>query len=444
MSDIKLDPQQDQCVHTSKDKVLVVAAAGSGKTRVLTERFKYLLSQGVPASSIVAITFTNMAAEEMRERLQDVPTANDAFVGTIHSFANYIMRRSGQKYDIYTKELNLKYHQYLILRYCKHLTMDKYTSFMDAMDEYDSGKCTLEYVHSILSTAERAELQTLHRSVEEVYDDTQSYRGPVNLAPPPESIETLCKRNNVITFDELIRRADQYFRSLNTSIDYLLVDEFQDVGHLEYRFFRGLNAKHTFYVGDDYQSIYGFKGGDVDIFKNLIRDKDYTTYYLSNNYRNCKRVLNIADEVITQVPDRIPKKVNQISTEEGVVIIDTKHRLSSILKGISPFDYGKYFILTRTNDDLANVIQDYLEPMHIPYTTFKRSGMSLAKMRDLMKMNTVKVLTVHVSKGLEADNVILYGNFPITTPHWIRNKSDERKVMYVGVTRARHKLYILS
>lgn len=444
MSKLSLDPQQDQCVHTDKNHVIVIAGAGSGKTRVLTERFKYLLESGVPACNIVAITFTNMAAEEMRERLQDVPGASEAFIGTIHSFANRLMKDSGEKYSLYTKDINLQYHYYLILRYCRHLTMDKYIEYVTALDEVDVGKRSEESLHDILSNDEFHELTLLHRTSEQVEKDFKEYRGPADQAPPPDSIETLCKRNNVITFDELIRRADQYFRSLGASIDHLLVDEFQDVGHLEFRFFEGLNATNTFYVGDDYQSIYGFKGGDVNIFKKLVADPTYTTYYLTNNYRNCQEVLGVANTVIRQVPYRIDKTVVNKSGEKGTVVFDSKASLKKILLSIDPRMYGKYFILVRSNKELNDIVMNVLTPMGIPRVTFKREGMKLSEMRELMESNAVKVLTVHTAKGLESDNVILYGNFPLTIPSYIRNASDERKVMYVGVTRARHKLYILT
>lgn len=444
MSDIKLDKQQDQCVHSHDNHVIVIAGAGSGKTRVLTERFKYLLDSGVPACNIVAITFTNMAAEEMRERLIDTPMSSEAFIGTIHSFANRIMKDSGQQYEIYTKEKDFQYHQYLILRYCKSLTIDKYADYVKAVEEVDLGKREESDLNDILDDKEYSELVLLHRSEEEVYNALKEYSGPITGAPPTDSIATLCRKNNVITFTELIQKADEYFRSIGASIDHLLVDEFQDVGHLEFRFFEGLNAVHTFYVGDDYQSIYSFKGGDVNIFKKLVEDKSYKVYYLTNNYRNSKEVIDVADTVIYQVPTRIVKDVVCLSKAKGSVEFHSRTYLPEIVRKIKPGEYGKYFILTRSNKELHFIIDKVLTPLNVPYVSFKREGMKLSEMRDLMEADAIKVLTVHTSKGLESDNVILYGNFPLHVPSYIKNSSEERRVMYVGVTRARNNLYILS
>ena len=128
---IILDEQQREAVYSDESLVLVVAGAGSGKTRVLTERVKYLLNKGVDASSIIAITFTNMAAEEMKERLANVPNIGDVFIGTIHSFANKVMKlHSDKTYRIYNDDIDNDFHRELISKYCKSLTFDNIISIM--------------------------------------------------------------------------------------------------------------------------------------------------------------------------------------------------------------------------------------------------------------------------------------------------------------------------
>ena len=98
---VPLDEQQDKAVNTFASNVIVIAGAGSGKTRVLTERVKFLLKSGFNPSGIVAITFTNMAAEEMKIRLKDVPGIDSVFIGTIHSFANKLACKSGKVFSIF-------------------------------------------------------------------------------------------------------------------------------------------------------------------------------------------------------------------------------------------------------------------------------------------------------------------------------------------------------
>lgn len=127
----------------------------------------------------------------------------------------------------------------------------------------------------------------------------------------------------------------------------------------------------------------------------------------------------------------------------GSVIVNTKGKITPYLQTIkNEGNFKDWFILTRTNKEIHE-LAELLEEMEIPYMGFKRAGMSFDKMNELMQENTVKLLTVHVSKGLENKNVILYGKFPVKQPSFFKNE-DERKVMYVGVTRAEQKLIILN
>ena len=121
----------------------------------------------------------------------------------------------------------------------------------------------------------------------------------------------------------------------------------------------------------------------------------------------------------------------------------TRYSIEDTLKSIPSDLYREYFILTRSNKDLYK-IANMCETLNIPFITFKREGLKLSELKSLMSSDAVKILTVHTSKGLEADNVILYGNFPLVMPSYYRDAEDERKVMYVGVTRARKNLIILN
>lgn len=438
---IVLDSQQAEIVSSTSNHIIVVAGAGSGKTRVLTERIKHLLESGVDGSNIVAITFTNMAADELKERLSDVEGVGDTFIGTIHSFANRVMSLSGQSYKIFSSDIDLKYHRYLTEKYCVHLTFDRYLDYKEMQDAFELGAVPKYELDKCLSIAEQAELRLIERSSDDVEDDLEN-----ELMSYPETVQTLCNNDNVIDFDTLLNMAYEYFESLGASVEHLLVDEFQDVGSTEFRFICGLSPQNTFFVGDDYQAIYGFKGGNVKIFLQLMQDSAYSAYYLTNNYRNSSAVLKIAETIINQVHNKIPKQIEQKSKSEGSVVIKSKKYLEDILEDFDLyFDGAKYrdfFILTRTNDDIHKVAQ-LCKDIGVPYTTFKREGMSLTEMRALMNKNSVKLLTVHTSKGLENTNVILYGKFPVSCPSYMCNE-EERKVMYVAVTRAKENLMILN
>lgn len=425
---MKLDKQQ-QAVVESKDKnILVVAGAGSGKTKVLTERVRHLLKNGVEPHNIVCITFTNMASQEMRQRLNDIPNIGDAFIGTIHGFANTIYRTSGITYRIFNMEIQLSIFKELLSRSLlrreskyPNLSYQRYLKYTDLITLYEEGKISEEEVTRFLLPSE---VYDLNEATKEMYK--------------------ICKERNIITFNELLIATQEYYDSIGGTLEYVLVDEFQDVGTLEAEFIFGLNAKNLFLVGDDYQSIFGFKGGDVNIFKNLLNNEEWTVYYLENNYRNSKIITEFAYSIISQVDSKIDKNVNVMNyNESSSVTVNTKGHIRDYLKDIKESgNFGEWFILTRTNKEIFE-LQEVLEDLKIPYNSFKRAGMTLDDMTELMTENTVKLLTVHVSKGLENKNVILYGKFPVKLQPFFRN-DEERKIMYVGVTRAEHTLIVLN
>lgn len=210
-----------------------------GKTRVLTERVKRLLLDGVEPSNMVIITFTRMAAEELKERLVDVPGIGDCFVGTIHAFANRIFQNSDETYKLYSDEIENQFMTVLINLYCKHITMDKFFIYKDIMKKIDLGLKTEIDLNAALTQNEIYEIEV--------------FMGKIKNESYPQNIHTLCKKHNVITFDELLRKTTEYFKQINGKVEYLFVDEYQDIGKLERDFFKALNADNYFYVGDEKQ-----------------------------------------------------------------------------------------------------------------------------------------------------------------------------------------------
>ena len=384
-----------------------------GKTYTLIERVKKLLLDGVRPENMVIITFTNMAAEELKERLVDVPGIGDCFVGTIHSFANKIFKNSNEKYQLYTEEIQDKFMNILITLYAKFLTMAKYLEYKDYQKSIDLGIYEANILEQFLTSGERYEINVfLHNMQDNNYS---------------ENMASLCKKNNVITFDELLKRTTEYFKEIGGKVEYLFVDEFQDIGPLEKDFFKALNADNYFYVGDEKQSLYAFKGGNVKYFTNLIKSKKWKTYYLNNNYRCGEKIIDIANEVIVQADDIISTKVVCKSGKQGEVSVDSKYKLDTYLSKIENFK--DWFILVRTNKDLYKIEQKLIQ-LDIPYVSFKKGEITLAEMKQMMAEDKVKLLTIHASKGLESKNVLLWGNFPIHQKPYMRN-SDERKVLYV-------------
>lgn len=421
-----LDKNQQEIVDSNEPRIIVEAGAGSGKTRVLIERVKRLLKDGVEPSNMVCITFTNMAAEEMKERLVGVPGIGDCFIGTIHSFANKIFKNSNIEYKLFNEEIQDQFMSVLIALYGKFLTMPVYIKYKDYAKKVDMGLMEEEDIERFIDPNALYEIKVFLKN----YRD-KNY---------PENMNILCKRHNVITFDELLERTTKYFKEIDGKVEYLFVDEFQDIGPLEKKFFQALNADNYFYVGDEKQALYAFKGGNVNFFLNLIKSPKWKTYYLKNNYRCGQAILELATRVIVQADDVISYESICKSGKVGNTIVDSKYKIDEYLKNIT--NYKDWFVLVRTNKDLVK-LEAKMREFEIPYVSFRKGEMTLDQMRNCMAEDKVKLLTIHTSKGLESPNVLLWGNFPIRQKPYLRN-NDELKVLYVGITRGIDQTIVLN
>lgn len=435
-----LDADQKRIVESDAAKMVVVAGAGSGKTAVLTERIRYLVNvKGVNPANITAITFTNMAADELKERLADIDGVDDMFIGTIHSFANHILRDSGKRFKLLTDEVNSKLVKELVDKYCKHLTVDKYIKYENVKKAFETGSPNIKRrdVQNVFDASEQIEFDAITRK--DTDDGNTKY---------PESVYSLCKKRNIMTFDDLLVEAKQYIDRVG-SMEYVFVDEYQDVGNLEDEFIRALSADNYFFVGDDWQSIYGFKGANVSIFKDYVKAAGWTVYHLDNNYRNAANIVEFANKVIKSVVNRIEKHIRIMNEDRGNVTTDKQENLEAYLNKIKKNKRkDNWFILTR-NKDALNFILGKCEEMDIPAMALSKTDSSLEEIQEMMRENKVKVMTIHASKGLEADNVILYGNFPVYVDideysEDAEKLYEERRVFYVGATRAKSRLIVLS
>ena len=339
---MELSTLQKEIVETKKDKVIVLSAAASGKTRVLTERVSYLLDQGADPDKIVVFTFTNAAAEEMRKRIGE--KGNRCFINTVHSYAYYLLTKNG--------------------------------------------------------------IDTSSAINEEDFDEFFSL-----IEKNPEVIE---------------------------EVDYLLLDEGQDSNFLQYQFIlKMIKPKSVFIAADVRQSIYEFNGGRPDILLDLVYSSFFTVYNLNENYRNAPAILQFAKHIITgSVLGDYELYDDSIcmNEEERGYVSEVEYSLQNVVKFIEENPpYGSWFVLTRSNDQLNDVVS-FLTKMQIPCDTFKRSQITSDEFKKKMASDSVKVLTVHAAKGLEADNVIVIG----VGKHSM--KAEERRVAYVAATRARKRL----
>ncbi len=363
-----LNPAQQKAVLHQEGPCLVIAGAGSGKTKVLTTRIAHLIESGVSSHEILAITFTNKAAKEMRDRLNVLVPNHDVFVGTFHSFGLRIIREN-----------------------CLKLGLDRSFTIIDGDDVtslikkiikekgYDPKECAPSYVknrisfikNEMLSEAEIEKYMTsdAEQLAKEIYDEYQKR----------------LKRNNSVDFDDLLTLPVELFLKdpetlshYQDKFKYILIDEYQDTNEVQYKMTKLLAKKYQnlFVVGDPDQSIYMFRGAN---FRNILNfEKDYPSAIiipLEENYRSTKMILDAANSVIKNNKER---KEKNLRSNNGVGVklkylrsYDEKHEITLVIEEIKKLleqGYKKKDIAVfyRTNAQ-ARVVEEQFLKANIPY-----------------------------------------------------------------------------
>jgi DNA helicase II / ATP-dependent DNA helicase PcrA len=316
-----LNPAQREAVLHTEGPVLVVAGAGSGKTRVLTRRIAHLLGAvGVKPSEILAITFTNKAAAEMRERVEHLvgPPARAAWVMTFHSACGRILRREAQRlgyrsnFTIYDSADQVR----LVKRCLEEL-------------ERDPKRFTPRGIHSQISNAKNTLVGPLEYTerVASFYDQT--------VAEVYDLYQKRLFASNAVDFDDMLfltvdvlERFPEAREKWQEAFRYVLVDEYQDTNHAQYRFLQLLAEKHrnVFAVGDPDQSIYGFRGADI---RNVLEfEHDFPGSYsiaLEQNYRSTQHILDAANGIISHNRERKEKNLwSELGDGDPVRVIEVE------------------------------------------------------------------------------------------------------------------------
>ncbi|MCL2225606.1 MAG: UvrD-helicase domain-containing protein [Defluviitaleaceae bacterium] len=369
----KLNPTQREAAKHTEGPLLIFAGAGSGKTRVLTYRVAHLIEQGVDPYNIIAITFTNKAAKEMRERISDItPLGEQVWVSTFHAACTRILRREidvigfDGGFSIYDTADTLR-----LLKECikeKNLSDTHYPP---------------RYVAQIISA---------HKN--ELVSPTEYERGVAgsfresNIAEVYSLYQKRLKDCNALDFDDIIFRTVELL-SQNEEIRlkyqnrfrYVMVDEYQDTNHAQYELVRLLSgyAQNLCVVGDDDQSIYGWRGADI---ANILRfEKDYPgakVVKLEQNYRSSKVILDAANAVISQNEERADKLLwTENQRGEPIRIYTARDERDEgyfvtqmIERGVQDgARYGDFAVLYRTNAQ-SRGIEDQLVTAGIPYRIF--------------------------------------------------------------------------
>ncbi len=371
-----LNPAQREAVEKTEGPVLILAGAGSGKTRVLTTRIAHLIEdKGVQAANILAITFTNKAANEMRERVEETlgSDTKDMWISTFHSCCVRILR----------KDINrIGYNRSFVI----YDSADQVTLIKDCLKELNLSDKVFEpkVVISTISGAKDKLYSPQKFKAIHMHDNRMS-----KMADIYALYQDRLKRNSALDFDDLIYKTVELFKEDSEVLDYyrsrfkyIMVDEYQDTSKAQYELIKLLARQHQniCVVGDDDQSIYGWRGADI---RNILEfEKDYddvNVVKLEQNYRSTQIILDAANTVISNNIERKRKKLWS-DKKDGELIkiqlaeneIDEADFVSDMIYKICREQnrtYKDFAVLYRANAQ-ARSVEDALNRSQIPYNIY--------------------------------------------------------------------------
>lgn len=379
---MKLNDEQLKAINSQDRFIFLLAGAGSGKTRTIIEKIKSLLTNGVLPTSILAITFTKKATEEMKDRLQN----DEVSINTFHGFCYQVLEKHHEKIKI--------------------------------LDEVD-----LPFTPSELLAVSN-------------YKNSQT-----SLKPPLiyHQYQKYLNEKKALDFDDLMIKFLELKCEYQSPFKYLFIDEFQDTNALQYEILKKLITPTTkvFAVGDPDQSIYRFRGAKPSVISLYINEFKATLYTLSNNYRSTTKIIDEANYFIRKNTSRIKKKLVPTKSESGVVnylqfvnsLSEAKYIIDEIKLLINQkYQFNEIAIMYR-NHSRATVLKKLFYENYLSQNE-----------------PTIHFLSCHESKGLEFRVVFIIGLedglFPTNYENRISEIEEERRLFFVAMTRAKEKLYV--
>ncbi|HYM49190.1 MAG TPA: UvrD-helicase domain-containing protein [Candidatus Limnocylindrales bacterium] len=428
-----LNPEQRAAVTAGDGPLLIFAGAGSGKTRVLTHRIAWLIQQGrAQPGEILAVTFTNKAAREMRVRVEQLLnlSASGIWMGTFHAIAARILRRDGtaagidRRFVIYDEADRLA----AVKRAMAELRLDE--------KRYPPGGFVQAISHA------KDELRSAREYAQEAGTHLEELAAQVYAR-----YEAFLERNSALDFDDLLVRTVALFREHEDVLEkyqgrfkYVMVDEYQDTNRAQYLMVQLLAQRHRnlAVVGDDDQSIYGWRGADVRNILSFERDyPEATIVKLEQNYRSTQTILDAAYHVIKVNPNRAPKRLWTDRTGGAKVVVaqtyDEQEEAQAVaqeaLRLVAQGDYrlADLAVLYRTNAQ-SRALEEVLLRRGIPYRLI--GGPRFYERREVKDVLAYLRLTANPQDTLSFSRVI---NLP-------RRKLGEKSLAQLGVFADEHGL----
>ena len=389
--DVLNDAQKKATFHID-GPLIIIAGAGSGKTRVLTYRIAHLLNTGVDSFSILALTFTNKAAREMKSRISKIVGESEAknlWMGTFHSIFAKILRIEADKigfnsnFTIYDTQDSEKLIRSIIKE--KGLDKDIYRPKI-VRNRISILKNNLITVNGYFNNPELLESDKISK---------RPFTGDLY-----KEYVRRCFRSNVMDFDDLLLKTNELLNNnpevlfkYQNKFKYILVDEYQDTNHSQYKIVKMLadRFQNICVVGDDSQSIYSFRGANIDNILNFKKDyPDSVSYKLEQNYRSSKNIVNSANSILKYNKNKLEKTVWTNNNEGEKVLINSfrtdsdegRFVVNDIIKNRSfqNKENRDFAILYRTNAQ-SRSIEDALRINNVPYKIF--GGLSFYQRKEI-------------------------------------------------------------
>ena len=410
------EAQQEPTTHVD-GPLMVIAGAGSGKTRVLTYRIAYLMQQGIDAFSILALTFTNKAAREMKTRIAEIVGESESknlWMGTFHSVFARILRAEADRlgypssFTIYDTQDSER----LVKSIIKEMNLDtdiyKPKQIRNRISSFKNSLITVHAYHNNPELVE-ADREARRSAMGNIY---KNYVERCFKAGAMDFDDLLLKTNELLNrFPDVLAKYQDRFR-------YILVDEYQDTNHSQYLIVRTLADKfqNLCVVGDDAQSIYAFRGANIENILNFHKDyPDAKTYRLEQNYRSTEYIVEAANSVINHNQNKLDKTV-WTTNEKGEKIVihrspsdgdEGRYVAQSIFEQAMNLQlpYTSFAILYRTNAQ-SRAMEDALRKRNIPYRVY--GGLSFYQRKEIKDMLAYLRLIVNPKDEESLRRVINY------------------------------------
>lgn len=411
-------PQQEAVTHIT-GPLMIVAGAGSGKTKVLTTRIAHLMANGVDAFNILALTFTNKAAAEMKERVEKIlvnTEARNLYIGTFHSVFARVLRAEAHRIG-YPNSFTI---------YDTDDTRSVIKTVINELD-LDDKHYKPNVVHNRISSAKNALVSSEEYQNDYAIQQEDMHSNRPAIAQIYKAYQARCFKNGAMDFDdlllkmyELLRDFPEVLHKYQHKFKYILIDEYQDTNPVQYQIIKLLAAVHEniCVVGDDAQSIYSFRGATIENILQFQKDyEDVAVVKLEQNYRSTQTILNIANEIIKNNKSQIPKalwtdnssgeKIRLVRTmtdnDEGKFVADTIQEQ----KLRNHFFNREFAILYRTNAQ-SRAYEESLRRMGIPYRIY--GGVSFYQRKEIKDFLAYLRVTVNTRDEEALKRII---NYPV-------------------------------